>query len=496
MSGSCITVRQERLTSPVVAMLRWDEGEPKISIFEKAAEYNLRQYLHTALSKRPFRIRRKQLSGGRIELATEEVTPCDADFLGQWAAKLTFNVLNRHDFIFTTSKNEHADSDEQNEVSELVSDLFELSGTFRSSVIECPCGAQYRFLTAKCPTCGGTDPVGALLLLHGASILEAIRDRVHTDLASNSPLHQSLRAARGSFAGAAIAAASSTMRPQETDDGATVARKLLSYYESVFRLGCLNDETITALKISPGRETSRITGTLRRTALDIRRQWKSDCSTAWDSAETFTTRCRAEFFKAAHPALRETGHTAQQMVRAAAQFGPFHREFSKRVAENEDPFVNFLKGAWSVFKAVKTMGISLLVRGAMMLLKDKKFQERFERFSSAFDEAVGSCAKAQKVIDQALQSHRKVLGRVAKGMSYHLLAVFAEDYAAASPDEQEWLADKLAKIGRVSRLKRRSLQARGIEAQGTRKFVLLCWVVGGIILILGIVMLMAVLSHR
>ena len=500
MSESCLTIRQGQLASPAVAMLRWESGKPKVAILDKSLEGNLRPYLAKALSKPPFRIRRRPQPGTRkIELIAEEVGLSDSDFLGRWAAKLTFNPLNSQNFIFTIhdpKKPKSRRTSPPPEDFELVSNPFELSGTFRSSVIACPCGAQYPFLTLKCPKCGGTDPLGTVWNSHGGAILNALCDYVHQQLASSSPLHQSLQSVRQSFEEAKAAAASSRLRPTEADDGATTARKLISYYESVFRPGCLNDRIIADVRTVPGRETPSLVASLRTSALGVRRVWNPDSRVAWNPSASFTTQCRAKVIETARPALRATGHCAQQMVGTAAQFSPFQREFKKRIAESEDTSVNFWKVAWTVFKVVKTAGFSLLVQGAMALLKDKKFQERFERFSGRFDQAVRGCASSEAAIGSALQSHEELLRGIAKGTRYHLVAVLAEDYAAVSPGDQERIADSI--VGLVSRspIKRHPRHGRGIEGQKVRKRILTLWIASSVITLVGIVALLVALLSR
>ena len=494
MNPRGLAVRQGQFASPAVAMLRWANGTPEVHILDTAAEANLRQYLRTALSKPPFRIRRRQRAEGRsTDLVAEEVAPSDADFLGRWAAKLTFNPLNTHDFIFTAAQDQEASLASQSEALELTSDLFELSGTFKSSVIPCPCGAQYPFLTLKCPKCGGTDPFGALWKKRGDAILQALSDFTRGQIASNSSLRESLQAAQKAFRGAVAAKADPAMIPLETDDTATTSHKLLSYYEGVFRRGCLNEEIIGALKVAPGRECYDMTNGLRNAARGMRSLWRAGSTVAWNPSKSFTTKCQISVLDYARPALQETGQTAKQMVKVAAQFGPFHHEFKRRVAPSEVTGWKIFKAAWTVFKAVHTFGGSLLLKGALKVMKDRKFQQRFERFSAAFDNAVESCAKTEKVIDHSLHLHTELLSRIAKGMRYHLMAVFAEDYATANQDEQDRMADSLAKIVHCPPLKRRALHGRGLKAQERRKILIAWCVVGGFILLLCIAALVVIL---
>jgi len=477
-------------------MLRWEGARPEVSILDTAAEPNLRQYLHTALSRAPFRIRRRQRAGSRtIDIAAEDVMPSDADFLGRWAAKLTFSSLNRHNFIFTAAEDRDAVSISQPKDLEQASDLFELSGTFRSSLIACPCGGQYPFLTVKCSQCGGTDPFGALWEKHGGVIVQALSDFALGQLTSNGSFRESLQTTRRAFEAAVVAMGNSALTPLETDDEATASRKLLAYYEGVFRHGCLNEKIIAALKVAARREYNGILNGLRNTARGLRSLWKSDCTIGWNSTEAFTTKCQGELLNAGRPAMQAAGHTAQQMIKVAAQFGPFHSEFKRRVAASEDDVGTFFKGAWRAFKAVKTMGVSELIRAGLKGMKDQKFRERFERFSKAFDQAVASCAKTKSVIDHSLALHHELLSRIAKGMHYHLIIVFAEDYAAANPDEQARMADCLAKVAQCPPLKRRTLNDRGLDAQKLRK-VMFAWCVGGGITLLFVIAVLAVILFR
>ena len=494
MSVCCLAIRQGQLASPPVAMLQWEGARPKVSILDTAAEANLRQYLHTALSKAPFRIRRRQRGGSRtIYIAAEEIQSSDADFLGRWAAKLTFSSLNSHNFIFTTAKDQDVASISQPRELEQASDLFELSGTFRSSLIACPCGGQYPFLTVKCPQCGGTDPLGALWEKHGGVIVQALSDFALGQLASKTSFRESLQSARKAFEAAVVAEGNSALTPLETDDEATTSRKLLSYYKEVFRHGCLNGRIIAALKVAPGREYIGIVNRMRNTARDLRGLWKPGCTIGWNPPEAFTTKCQGGLLDAGRPAMQAAGHTAQQMIKVAAQFGPFHSEFKRRVAASEDEVGTFFKGAWRAFKAVKTMGVSELIRGVLKGMKDEKFRGRFERFSKAFNQAVAACAKTKSAIDHSLALHQELLSRLAKGMRYHLIIVLAEDYAAADQDGQTRLADCLAKIAHCSPLKRRALHGRGLKAQKMRKVMFAWCVVGGFILLLGIAALAVML---
>ena len=521
MSETCLTIRQGQLASPAVAMLRWESGKPKVAILDKAVKGSLRPYLDKTLSKPPFRIRRQQpASGQRVKLIAEEVGPSDSDFLGRWAAKLTFNPLNAHNFIFTVPgpKNPRVRGTRPPpEDLELASNPCELSGTFRCSVIACPCGAQYPFLTLKCPNCGGTDPIGEVWKAHGGAIANALRGYVEQQLVSSSLFRKSLQSVRQSFEEAKAAAASSRLRPTEGDDGATTARKLISYYESVFRPGCLSDRIIADVKTVPGRETPALTASLRSCALGVRRLWNPDSRLAWNPSPSFTRECRAKVCETAKAALRATGHCAQQMVGVAAQFSPFHREFKKRIAESEDTSVNFWKVAWTVFKAVKTVGVSLLVGGAMALLKDKKFQERFERFSGRFDQAVRGCASSEAAIGNALKLNDELLRGIAKGMSFHLVAVLAEDYASATPGDQERIADTILQLVSRPPAKRLPRYARGLEGQrlresafalwkpkgargageqGGRKHIVALWVAITVIAVLGVIALLVIFFRR
>ena len=500
MSATCITIRQGELASPAVAMLRWDSGKPKVAVLDKTVEENLRPYLNQTLSKPPFRIRRRQRVGQqRVELIAEEVAPSDSDFLGRWAAKLTFNRLNTHNFIFTihdSKKPKPRITSARPENMELVSNPFELTGTFRSSVIACPCGANYPLFTVKCSNCGGTDPIGKVWKRHSVGIVNALRDYVQQQLFSCSPLRRSLQLVRQSLVDAASAAASSKLRPTEEDDSAATARKLIAYYESVFRPGCLNDRIISDVKTAPGRETQALIASLQTSALGVRRLWNPDSRVAWNPLGSFTSECREKVIKTAKPALRATGHCAQQMVSLAAQFSPFQREFKKRIAESEDTSINYWKVAWTIFKAVKTAGVSLLVRGAMALLKDKKFQERFERFSGKFDQAVRGCPSSEAVIRNAIRLNDDLLRGIAKGMSYHLVVVLAEDYAAATSGDQERIADSILRLVSRPPSKRLPRYARGLEGQRSRRRIIVVWIASAVFALLGIIALLVVFFGR
>ena len=475
MSFRCLAIRQGQLASTPVAMLRWEGTNPEVSILDTAAEANLRQYLHTALLKAPFRIRRQQRAGSRIiDIAAEEVARSDADFLGRWAAKLTFSSLNEHNFIFTAAEDQDAVSTSHPKALEQASDLFELSGTFRSSLIACPCGGQYPFLTVSCPQCGGTDPIGALWKMRGSLIVQMFSDFTLRQLVSTSPFRASLQAVRKAFDGAVAAESDSALTPLETDDEGTTSRKLLSYYKGVFTHGCLNEKIIADMKVAPGHEFTGIINGLRKAARDRRSLWKTDCTTGWNPVDGFAAKCQAALLDAGRPAMQATGHTAQQMIKVAAQFGPFHTEFKRRLAASEDDVGTFFKGAWRAFKAVKTMGVSELIHGVLQGKKDEKFRERFERFSKAFTQAVAACAKTKIVLDHSLASHHELQSRLANGMRYHLIIALAEDYAVAGQDEQGRIADCLAKAVHYPPPKRHPLYERGIRTQKRRRILFAC----------------------
>jgi hypothetical protein len=475
-------------------MLRWNGAAPSVRIFDTAAESDLRNYLRIALSKPPCRIRRKARdTSGKIELIAEDVIPSDSDFAGRLAAQLTFNPRNEHDFIFTAAGREDARLAARSSQSAVASDLFDLNGTFRSSLVLCPCGTQYPFLTVKCPNCGGFDPFGVLWEKHGSAILQHLSRGIHERLASNSSLCRSLRTVQKSFGDAVAAKANSAGTPLETDDRATASRKILSYYESVFRRGCLTEEIIGVLKSAPSRECSEVIHSLRNSARAMRGLWRQGNVESWDPSESFTTKCHAAIVDSARPALRATGKTAKDMVKVAAQFGPFHAEFKRRVAATEDDLGNFLKGVWRAVKAVKTMGVSEVFRATIETMKDNRFRERFDRFSLAFDKSVASCAGTQKVIDQALRSYDQVLSKIAQGMFFHLMALLAEDYAASDQIGQERMAACIAKIGHCPPSPPRPLYCRGLDAQRRRRIIFACCIGGGIILLFGIVTLIVML---
>ncbi len=435
-----------------------------------------------------------QHAGNRkVELVAEEVALSDSDFLGRWAAKLTFNPLNSHNFIFTTSKRGSASSREQPENSYLESDLFKLSDTFRSSVIVCPCSAQYPFLTVKCPICGGTDPVGGLWQRHGNVIIQLLSDLTLQGRASASPFRESFESAFKSFEAALTAERNTALMPIETDDEGASSRKLLSYYEEVFRQGCLNEEIITGLSVAPRHEYMRIINGLRNTARNIRSIWKTDCTAGWNPTEAFAKKCLGDLIEGARPGVQGVGYSAQQMIKVAAQFGPLHSEFIRRAAASEDGVGMFFRGAWRAFKAVKTMGVSELIRAGCKGMKDKKFRERFERFSKDFNAAVASCAKTGRVIDHSLARHDDLLLRLAKSMRYHMIIVLAEDYAAAGSDDQIRIADSLAKAVQCPPLTRGTFNDRGLDAQKRRRAIFLWYVVVGITFLLAIVTLLVVL---
>jgi hypothetical protein len=497
MSVRCLAIRQGQVTSPAVAMLQWDGEQPKVRFLHAAAEPQLRQYLHAALSKPPFRSRRRKRSGdGIIEITAETVTSQDADFLGRWAAKLTFSPHNNHNFIFTAANEADAASLTHLNDAESASDLFELGGTFRSSYIACPCGGQYPFLAVQCPKCGGTDPIGSLWAQHGSVVVQALDDFTFQRLASKSSFQNSFQPTKGAFEAAVRAQRDSALTPLETDDEATTARKLLSYYKGVFRHGCLNEKAIAELKAVPNREFTCIVNELRGAARGLRTLWKSDCTVGWNPNEMFVRRCRADILSVGEPGMETAAHTAQRMIKVAAQFGPFHSEFKRRVAASEDDLKTLLKGAWRVFKAVKTLGASELIGGVLSVMKDQKFKERFDRFSRAFDNAVAGCVSAQNAIDRSLSLHRDLLARLAKGMRYHIIMVLAEDYAAASHDEQVQIANCLAKAAGCPALKHYPLQDRGLDAQRRRRLVL-AWCIGtSVILFLAFVFLVAFLTKH
>lgn len=446
MKARCLAVRLGGITSTPVAVLRWKGEKPEVSIFDKAVESILRHYLNHSLAKAPTRIRRKKRDGSEIiDVFAEEVRAPDRDFLRRWATKLTFSVRNTEKFIFTVVDEDEFSQRGKSPELYLESNLFELSSTFKSSCVTCACGCQYPFLTIACPQCCSFDPLGALWEKYASLIVRKFNETTQAQLQSRSVLQESLKSVQASFRSAVNASKSTAFAPLDSDDETAVARKLLAYYQGVFREGCLPHPLIENLKTADRREFSGIITVLRNIALDVRTIWKPACSTGWNPNQHFLTNFQTELLNCGRPAIQTIGRTGQQMIKVAAYFTPFHNEYKKRSVVSEIDAGTVLKGAWRALKAVKTFGLSEAIRFGINEAKDQKFRERFQRFSESFDRGVAACENSDVAIAQSLALHNTLLSGLSKGMSYHLVIVLAEDYAAAKPDERVRIAECLAK---------------------------------------------------
>ncbi len=376
----------------------------------------------------------------------------------------------------------------QSDLPNVAVNLFTTSNEKAVSMTRCACGANYSFLSVDCSSCNGNDPIGFLWTNNDTQILEHLEEQIvqgccSTPMGLYSVLDQIQKGLSETVKNANDSGRLGNLEGLQEHE---VARKMLDFFDPVFKVPYLKAQQIEAVKQAARREGMLVSETLGTEA-------KRFCSElgvelageAWVPTPGFNEHLAQRLTSIWSEPLTELGQDASAcFLKAAAAYYPVRLNWEKQsMPEHEG--VKVARWAWRGFKAFKTMGVSLAFEIGKSLMKSNKQQEQFDRFKSSLNDLLSQCDRLQQRIERAKDYHQKLLSKLGNKLTYHTVFSVADYYGPLEPSNQDRLANRVATFTGVADWKTAKFKERGIKAARKRKTAkILLWLIPAIFVLL------------
>lgn len=371
--------------------------------------------------------------------------------LSRVAARLTFHPENREKLVFRQMELE----DKWMEGAQLLGsreircDLLNVS-RIRSPICSCYCGAKYRVDKKICPSCLGDNPLGIALGNHGRKVSSEIRKRLQKELVkkTDSTLEE-LNTAVSRLEAFSNKTQKDPHLPCDGDEKKT-AKALIQYWENIFNFKDVKKEQIKAISRLREKKYAALVLSTSRVAGGQRAAWSPSSMGGWMPDEDFQKNAIQQLGAIWKQPISDVRDAYFKVFKAAAFYRNIEKSY-RRVADR-----SFLGDLWhsvgkpllTVATAIKTLGISLVLKAGMMLMKSEKERQLYEAFAAVITEATLSAQKAVRSLAEARRAEAVFYEKISKGFEIHMQNLIFEDYAKASPDKQKNLVLGLfAKLG-------------------------------------------------
>ena len=332
------------------------------------------------------------------------------------------------------------------------------------SMTQCPCGASYPYLTWKCPTCRGMDPMGALWKNHSGSILEALRAQITDPLMPSEAYGICGALAEIQKGIGAVLVNSGVGEKLEEIDNASpedAAQALVGLMESMEKVSYyLRRERIDTLRARMESEVPSM-GKVIRTAADHYCKEFSLYEKPWEYPESMEVELTQNLTNIWRPSLRRFGRElTNAFLKASLAQARFKNTWLKSKEGMSD-----LRKAWIFGKAVKTGGASLIYDSVNAILKNKRDKDKFlEEFKQLQNDLIALVSRSYIIrdgIETAKREHRQLLNSIGKRYASDLIFSLADVYGPKEPSEQEAIANKVALVSGIGGWKRERYGERG-----------------------------------
>jgi len=360
--------------------------------------------------------------------------------LSRVAARLTFHPENREKLVFCQMEL----ADKRMEGAQLLGsreircDLLNVA-RIRSPICSCYCGGKYRVDKKICPSCLGDNPLGIALGNHGRKVSSEIRKRLQKELFNKTDLTlEELNAAVSRLEAFSNKTQKDPHLPSDGDEKET-AKALLRYWENIFNFQDIKKDQIKALSRLREKKYAALVLTTSRVAGGLRAAWSPSSLGGWMPDEDFQKNAMEQLGAIWKQPISDVRDAYFKVFKAAAFYRNIEKSY-RRVADR-----SFLGDLWhsvgkpllTVATAIKTFGISLVLKAGMMLMKSEKERQLYEAFAAVITEATLSAQKAVHSLARARRAEAAFYEKISKGFEIHTQNLIFEDYAKASPNQQK-----------------------------------------------------------
>lgn len=418
---------------------------------------------------------------GAIETIAEadEVPWEDPAWWDEWSATASFRPAAQEKFLargaqsarpaleVTTRRQPH-----------LAHDLFSQEA-FTPEPTVCACGAVYAFLTPRCPSCQGDDPL--------ASVLPGGLDRLQQEFEA--------------YFGAALTADSLTTPASELarllrlhaealirDPGAQpeqserqIARELQQDFERRISIAGISHDGLRALASATQQAPLDLLRVSMSVTLAVRQLWQPQAKTGWCPTAEAARTLQSQLASTWQPAFDALKALSEARLRASDALQPVQR--SLRKIAHTSPLERMVRAPLGMLRPARARGAHFQLEAGRWMFRERRAALALERFTDALTRLQAATANAANALEQSVRGERNFGLRRARALAAFLCVVLANDYGRASPACQHAIATRVGKLHRKlpsarMRGKRAPIQAvRGLLpamlAKGALSFAML-----------------------
>lgn len=367
-------------------------------------------------------------------------TPVDwkqSTSLRKAANRLTYHPSNREKLVFRQMEVD----DKFMEGAQLLGSRetrSDLLATTRKPTPKCSCfcGGEYRVDKKICPSCLGDNPLGHALGKHGREISSEIRLRFDKDLQKRMESTMGeMKTVVKRLKEFSIKTQKAPELPSEGDEKQT-AQTLIRYWESIFNFHGINKKQIEAFSHLREKKYAATVLSASKVAGGLRAAWAPSSVCGWMPDKDFQKSAMVQLGGIWKQPIMDVREAYLKIFKAAALYRPIEKSY-RNIADR-----SFLGDLWHsvgkpiliVASAVKTLGISLVLKASMMLMKSEKERQRHETFAAALTDAALSAEKAVASLTKAERAETVFRTSVSKGFGIHMQNLIFDDYSKASPN--------------------------------------------------------------
>jgi|GEM_PF-5410370 len=451
---NCFSVRQNNLNSQPMAFVYWKGSEA--FIIPVKAENNhsigqLQSYVGYRSTFPPFIIERESL-GNKIQLKSIPIALDDYRMAINISNQLTFSTQNKNKFIFLPY---HATQEELKNAIHLVdgylySNFLSYPRKYKSALksapmIQCACAGEYRVFESRCPKCGRWDVLGHLWKHEQKKIIEHMNDTANKVIAKIKPSPVIGAISQGSTVFIDLFN-KSEFEINDQDDQAKIIQKLLGFFDSLMCLKLVDKSTLNIAEKLPQEVVKLIISEFIKISILLRRHWDHNTFTGWFPTSEFVSEVSdgiKEYCLSVVKSLKEAGGT---FAVASIMYAPIRDNLQEQLNPG------FWKGLYNQFRwfmagfnAAATFGLSLALKAGSAILKDKKQQERFDKFIDKVGNLAEKCADLNQNVETLQQFHTGIFPISSPFLINHSLLVMAHDYAKRSDEQRIQMVLTLAR---------------------------------------------------
>lgn len=302
--------------------------------------------------------------------------------------------------------------------------------------IACPCGWSYDVTERHCSRCGGADPLRAVV--RDVHELE-LRIAAEVSVVAGEPLLRAL----GEFRSLIETHRVRLEREPPNIEGMlskSAAAATLDDLRERLDIGGLTRERLKSLRADVGKAPQDIGAGLLRHAMAIRQRWTADTRPL--AVADVVASARAEIEHYWRQVTTQVRVVLDARGLAVAHFAPVHGTLKKTI--DTPDWQSALRFGWTALTAIKTLGMSLVLKGALWLFKEGRSARALETFDKSLGSFREELVRTESVLTGIEHEERARGSARARNMARLLVRTLEIDYAAAPPDGQLEIAQSVA----------------------------------------------------